>query len=234
MRRAQEIIQPAKTKRSNLLLHLLARFLMWLIGWRAQGPVPEIPKFVVVMAPHTSFWDAFVAFFMSYSLRVYPKALIKDSAFRGPWGGVLKYFGGIPIDRNRHHNTVDQAVEAIRESDEIAFAMAPEGTRKNAGYWKSGFYHIARKANVPLVLGFMDYRRKTAGRGPIFYPTGDIEADLAEIRKFYDTITACRPENVTPVRFRDRSSTDGGSRQSQGEASTRRARLEASKPHAES
>ncbi|MDZ4163819.1 MAG: hypothetical protein U1C55_01715, partial [Smithellaceae bacterium] len=96
---------------------------------------------------------------------------------------------GIPIDRSRSHNLVGQSVQAFRERDKLIMVIPPEGTRKKVSYWKTGFYHIASGANIPIVLGFLDYRRKAAGIGPTFYPTGRIEEDMQKIMTFYATIT---------------------------------------------
>ena len=196
-------MEPVRTSRSNTFLYLLANFLLWCIGWRAQGPVPKIKKFVLIGAPHTSFWDAPVGLIIAFSLRLRTTAFIKHTAFFWPFGLFLRYLGAVPVDRRLHQNMVDHAVDIIEKSDEIVPGMAPEGTRSNAGYWKSGFYYMALKAKVPILLVFFDYRRKVVGRGPILYPTGNVEADLEVIRRFYDTVTPRHPENRCPVRFRN-------------------------------
>ena len=178
--------------------------------------MPKIKKFVVIAAPHTSLWDAPIGLIIAFSLRVHATSLIKHSAFFWPLGPLLRYLGGVPVDRRLHHNMVDHAADIIAKSDEIALAMAPEGTRSNAGYWKSGFYYMALRAKVPILLVFFDYRRKVVGRGPILYPTGNVEADLDVIRRFGATVTPRHPENRCPVRFRNRVPREARDKQHQG------------------
>jgi 1-acyl-sn-glycerol-3-phosphate acyltransferase len=127
----------------------------------------------------------------------------KDALFRPPFGTVLKWLGGIPIDRSRSHNVVSQTMELFRDKEAFILAVPPEGTRKKVRHWKTGFYYIAEGAGVPIVLGFIDYRRKVGGFGPMVTPTGDIEADMKKIKAFYATITGKYPDqwdkaSVTP------------------------------------
>lgn len=149
---------------------------------------------MVIAAPHTSNWDALIMLAAAYVFRVKMKWFVKAEAFFFPLGPILRFFGGIPIDRSARNNTVSQAVEQFRQSERLILAVPPEATRKRSAFWKMGFYHIARGAGVPIVLGYLDYRRKVAGLGPAFTPTGDIEADFKVFEKFYGAITPKFPE----------------------------------------
>jgi len=175
-------------------MHGLAKLLFRLTGWKTEGTVHEPARFVVIAAPHTSNWDAFIMLTAAYIFRVKLSWFIKEAAFFFPLGSIIRFFGGVPIDRSARRNVVDHAVARFQESDRLILAVPPEGTRKKSPGWKTGFYHIARGAGVPIVLGYLDYRRKVAGLGPAFMPTGDIEADFREFAAFYATVTPKFPE----------------------------------------
>lgn len=165
-----------------------------MIGWRREGALPDIPKYVIVVAPHTSNWDFPIGLAFAFALRLKGYWLGKDSLFRWPLRGFFRWLGGIPIDRSRSSDVVAQMVRIFRERAKLIMVLAPEGTRKKVPHWKSGFYYIARGADVPIVLGFLDYLRKAGGIGPVFSPTGDIEADMEYIRAFYKTVQGKYPE----------------------------------------
>ena len=116
----------------------------------------------------------------------------KAAMFRWPFAAALRWLGGIPIDRSKSHNVVEQSIQAFHKLEKLIMVVPPEGTRKKVSYWKTGFYHIAQGANVPIVLGFLDYRRKVGGIGPTFHPTGHIEKDLQMIQAFYAAVTGKR------------------------------------------
>jgi 1-acyl-sn-glycerol-3-phosphate acyltransferase len=141
-------------------LRLLATLFLKVIGWRKEGNLPHIPKYVIILAPHTSNWDFFIGLAIAVALRLRAYWLAKDRFFRWPFHGVIRWFGGIPIDRSHSSDVVAQMVQVFKERAKLTIALAPEGTRKKVAYWKSGFYHIARSANVPIVLGFLDYLHK--------------------------------------------------------------------------
>jgi 1-acyl-sn-glycerol-3-phosphate acyltransferase len=163
-----------------------------MLGWRVEGEIPSIKKFVIIAAPHTSNWDFPISLAVAFALKAKIYWMGKAAMFRWPFGTACRWLGGIPIDRSRSHNMVEQCVLAFRERDKLIMLIPPEGTREKVSYWKTGFYHIAKGANVPIVLGFLDYRRKTGGIGPTFYPTERIEDDMQEIKAFYATITGKR------------------------------------------
>jgi 1-acyl-sn-glycerol-3-phosphate acyltransferase len=183
----------------GVLLCRLSKFYLKLSGWRRVGRMPEFPQCVMIAAPHTSNWDAPIALAMVFAFRLKAHWLVKHTAFRWPFRGLLKWLGGIPIDRTRSTDVVTQMVEELKKPAELILLLAPEGTRKKVTHWKTGFYHIASKAGVPLVLAFLDYARKEGGIGPVFQPTGNLESQMAEILKFYSTVTGKHPERMGVV-----------------------------------
>jgi 1-acyl-sn-glycerol-3-phosphate acyltransferase len=182
------------------VMHGLAKLLFRLAGWKTEGVVHQPSRFVVIAAPHTSNWDAFIMVTAAYIFRVKISWFVKDAAFFFPLGPIVRAFGGVPIDRTARRNVVGQAVARFEESDRLILAVPPEATRKKSTSWKTGFYHIARGARVPIVLGYVDYRRKVAGLGPAFTPTGDIEADFQVFEKFYAAVTPKFPDQRGAVR----------------------------------
>lgn len=174
---------------------MLVRLLLRITGWRLEGKIPEVSKCVIIGAPHTSNWDFFfgMLYKLYYGLNIH--FLMKQELFRFPFRWVFHWIGGIPVDRSAHHNMVENLGEKMKNSETFYLAIAPEGTRKEVMVWKRGFYHIARKAGVPIILAYMDYRRKVVGIGPVFYPGTDAEKDMKEIIGFYADIQAKYPGN---------------------------------------
>ena len=183
----------------RLALAPVARGLLRLCGWRVEGTLPEAQKFVVVAAPHTSNWDGWIMIVTGFAFAMRVLWLGKRELFIGPVGWALRRLGGIPLDREDAADAVREATRALAGKGRLALAIPPEATRKRAPHWKMGFYVIARHARVPIVLSFADYRRRVTGVGPAIYPTGDVAADMAAIRAFYETVTAKFPEQVGPV-----------------------------------
>lgn len=183
------------------ILSIIARWLLRASGWTPVQHVPNAPKFVIVAAPHTSNWDGLILILMAFTLRVRLHWLGKHTLFKPPLGIILRWTGGIPIDRTARHNAVEQAVQWFNNRDRAALVIAPEGTRHKTDRWKTGFYHIAQGANVPLVLGFMDYGRKSVGLGPLIEPSGDFEADMETMRQFYAGMTGRHPERMSETRL---------------------------------
>jgi 1-acyl-sn-glycerol-3-phosphate acyltransferase len=179
------------------LLCGLSKFYLKITGWRRVGRLPDIPRCVMIAAPHTSNWDAPISLAIVFALRFKASWLVKHTAFRWPFRGVLRWLGAIPIDRTKSTDVVTQMVEELKKRAELVLLIAPEGTRKKVTRWKTGFYHIACGAGVPLVLAFLDYARKEGGLGPVFQPTGDLKADMTEILKFYSTVTGRHPEKTS-------------------------------------
>lgn len=154
-------------------------------GWRVVGSLPHEPKYVLIGAPHTSNWDFLLMLLAVLKIRMDVHWLGKRSLFSGPLSGFMQWLGGIPVDRSKSNNLVAQLVDAFARRDELVVLIPPEGTRAKVDKWKSGFYYVAAGANVPILLGFVDFSRKQLGFGPLFYPTGDYASDLIEIQKFY-------------------------------------------------
>lgn len=178
----------------NKLLRWQALLLLKIFGWRTKGRLPDCRKYVVIVVPHTSNWDLPVGLVLAFALKIKPYWMGKDSIFRWPFGTLFKWLGGIPVVRSKPTGMVQQSIQVLRESEEMVLAIAPEGTRARTAHWKSGFYHIAKGAGVPIVLAFMDFRRKVGGIGPAIIPTGDIEADMKKIRAFYAGVEPRHPE----------------------------------------
>ena len=174
---------------------IIAKLILKLFGWRTQNQKPaEIKKFVAMMAPHTSNWDFVIGWLGYKSLGFSSKYLIKKEAFFFPMGGLLKSLGAIPVDRKASNSIVVQVGEQFLKRNEFILTVTPEGTRSLNKNWKRGYYYIAEHAKVPIVLCFLDYKKKLGGIGSVFYPTGNYEADLKEIEKFYENINAKYPE----------------------------------------
>jgi 1-acyl-sn-glycerol-3-phosphate acyltransferase len=171
--------------------------------WTIVGGAPNASKFVLVAAPHTSNWDFLYSIACTSALGLPLRFMAKDSLFRGPQGVLLRALGGIPIDRSKANNVVDAMVDAFARTDALALLVPPEGTRTASRYWKSGFYHIARGAGVPVALGFLDYPNKRVGIGPLLAVTGDVRADMDRVRAFYADKGAKVPANFTPPRLRE-------------------------------
>ncbi len=192
------------------LLHGPARWILRLAGWRIVGAPPALARHIVIGAPHTSNWDGVLMLLATTALQYPLHFLMKDSLFRGPLGPIARRLGGIPVDRRRSTNMVEQIVTVFRQREALALAIAPEGTRSATGYWRSGFYHIAVQAGVPIVLAYADYARREIGFGALLWPSGDIAADMDRIRAFYADKTACHPERVGPIRLREEQPSAGG------------------------
>ena len=181
------------------LLQVLSIVVLRSLGWRRSGQLPKIPKFVVIAAPHTSNWDFPIGLAIVFAFKMKMNWLGKDSLFRWPFGSFFKWLGGIPISRSKSGDIVAQMIKTFRENAKMIMVVAPEGTRKKVKYWKTGFYRIAQGADVPIVMGFIDYVRKLGGFGPALMPCGDIESDIEKIRAFYDNVTGKIPDKSTPA-----------------------------------
>jgi len=176
------------------IVRWLSILFLRITGWRTEDRVPAIPKFVLVAAPHTSNWDLPYALFVAFAIRAKIYWMGKDALFRRPFKGFFKWLGGIPVDRSKSQNVVAQMIRQFDQNDKLILTIAPAGTRKQVKQWKTGFYYIAEGANVPMVLGFLDYRRKVGGMGRVIYPTGDFGADMKAIRAFYDGVAGKYPQ----------------------------------------
>ena len=168
-------------------------FKLW--GWKVEGDFPRhLKKYIVIVAPHTSNWDFIVGILSRAYLRMgHAKYLGKDSLFKGPFGWIFYKLGGYPVDRSRHTNLVDSAAQIFHDHDTFVLALAPEGTRKKVERLKTGFWYIANKAEVPIVLCGFDYERKTVIlKEPM--DTSKIEKDMPDILAFFCTVKGKNPE----------------------------------------
>lgn len=156
-----------------------------LTGWRVRGDWPDIGKAVLVAAPHTSNWDGINMLATAGYYRVRLRWMGKQSLTRGPFGGLVRWLGCVPVDRSGAHDLVRSMAETFAREDRMILAVPPEGTRSAVRDWKSGFYHIARAANVPLILSVLDYGTRTVRLAAIVTPSGDYAADLPVIRRYY-------------------------------------------------
>jgi len=175
----------------------LARLLLFISGWTLEGDIPSLDKCVIIGAPHTSNWDLFFGLIskMYYGLNIH--FLMKDELFRFPMNLVFNRIGGIPVKRGQKNNLVEILYQRFTQKENFYLALSPEGTRGKVKQWKRGFYYIARKASVPIVLAYMDYGRKVVGVGPVFYPGKDIERDMLEIKNFYASVQPKFPDNFS-------------------------------------
>jgi len=171
-----------------------ARLIMRLSGWRVEGTLPNDGKLLIIGAPHTSNWDWVLVMLTAYSLGVRISWMAKHTLFKKPFGGIMRWLGGIAIDRRSKHGTVQQAIHNFEQKEKLVLCITPEGTRSKVREWKQGFYHIAHGADVPVVVAAFDYGRKAVRFGPTFKPTGDLETDLPIIKSFYDGVTARHPQ----------------------------------------
>ncbi len=182
-----------------------AKPLLDLSGWAFEDGVPAERKYVCVAAPHTSNWDGLLLVALAQSVGLEMSWMIKSEWVRGPMGVVLRPLGAVGIDRSARHDVVKQMIEAFAKTDDLVLTIPPEGTRKRTEYWRSGFYHIARGAHVPVVPGYLDYARKRGGLGPPIWMTGDVRADMDKIRAFYaeKAPVAAVPSQFGPIRLRE-------------------------------
>jgi len=164
---------------------LIGRMVLRLLGWRIEGELPDIPKMIVIAAPHSSAWDFVIGVGLLFALRLDVRFLGKDSLFRGPLGVFMRWVGGIPVDRDEPEGIVEAAIASFKASDRLIMALAPEGTRKRVDRWKTGFHRMALGAGVPIVPGFFDNARRVVGFGPVLMPSGDLARDLEVLTAFY-------------------------------------------------
>jgi len=203
----QVLIQSQKQSPSvHWFKRSLARATLNVLGWKTEvddSIVHSYPQYIIVAAPHTSNWDAIVGGLGFMAENIGTSIIIKKEWLSMPLvGSILSSLGAIGVDRSRSMRTVGQIVRLFKANPQFVLVITPEGTRQKVEYWKSGFYYIAQKANVPLVLGYPDYRRKVCGIAPIIvFPTGDIDADMAQFKEVYDAITPRHPQNKTEIKF---------------------------------
>jgi 1-acyl-sn-glycerol-3-phosphate acyltransferase len=184
---------------------MLSRLSMWILnilGWTVQADLPDVKKFVVIAAPHTSNWDFPLGILVGKAIKLEPHWMGKHTLFRRPFGWFFRALGGIPIHRGHSKNYIEQLADRFEHSDRLVLALAPEGTRSKTDHWKTGFHRIARAANVPIVMAYLDFGHKQVGIGDMFYPGSDVEADFERIRQFYKNRRGKNPEQASLIQVR--------------------------------
>ncbi len=172
-------------------------------GWKTDGKRPDEEKYVIIAAPHTTNWDMPFMLAMAFVFDIPVRWMGKHTLFKEPYGTFFRSLGGMPIVRHRKGGVVEQMVEAFEREPSLVLMVPAEGTRSYVEYWKSGFYHIARAANVPVCLSYLDFDKKVGGIGPTVTLTGDVEADMDKIRAFYEGKQGMYPERVGKIRLRE-------------------------------
>jgi len=167
----------------------MAKCIFKLMGWQAVGVLPPgIKKCVIIAAPHTSNWDFFYGMLFIWIMRIPAKIAIKKEVMVFPLGCILSKLGVVPIDRGsvgKRAKMVDMMVNVLQGGERSMMVIMPEGTRSYVAKWRTGFYHVAMKAQVPILFAFIDYQKKQVGLGPVFQPTGNLEEDFKKIQIFY-------------------------------------------------
>jgi 1-acyl-sn-glycerol-3-phosphate acyltransferase len=182
----------------NPVSRAFGRAVLALAGWRIEGSVPEPRRYVACIVPHTSNWDFVIGYAAKLAIGVDANWLGKHTLFRWPLGPMLRAMGGIPIDRSAAHGFVEQAADWFRRKPELVLGIAPEGTRRRVDRWKTGFYHIAREADVPIWPVALDWGAHTVRLGPLFAPTGDADADLDALQDFFRRVHGKYPGQAFP------------------------------------
>lgn len=175
------------------LLRFLSNSIMRLIGWKVEGTLPNLPKYIIIGAPHTSNWDFLLFLATIFHLKVDARYMGKAELFRGPFGWFFYWCGGIPVDRKKSQGLVEQMVEACNNSDKFILTIAPEGTRHKVKEWKRGFYHIAKGAGIPIIMAKVDGKKKAMCVGEIFHLTEDMEADMLAIQDAFKGMVGINP-----------------------------------------
>lgn len=177
----------------------ISRWYLLLRGWRFIGPPPDVPKAVIVAAPHTSNWDFLVFLAIARHFRIKVGFLGKDTLFKGPLGVLMRRWGGIPVDRSRPRAMVESVAQHFNTHDSVLLVITPEGTRGKAKVWKSGFWRIADALDVPVFMGFVDASTKTAGFGPARNIDGDPHGWMDAARLFYSDKVGLKPSRHGPI-----------------------------------
>jgi len=164
-----------------------------MLGWKIEGKLPPIKKYIIIAVPHTSMLDFVMGKLFLLSLSLDVKILMKKELFIFPFSIIIKKLGGIPVDRNRRNQTIAKMVENFRMNESYILAIAPEGTRQKVENWRTGFYHIACEADVPILPVWCDYKRKVFGIGELFYPSGNIEKDIPVLQAVFKDVTPYYP-----------------------------------------
>jgi 1-acyl-sn-glycerol-3-phosphate acyltransferase len=175
------------------MLKGIASIVLRLFGWEVTGGLPqEVKKCIIIIAPHTSQWDFIIGRLAFWHLGLKVRFLIKKEFFFFPVGPVLRWLGGLPVNRSKGASSVNQILDIFDSYDTMSIIITPEGTRKYSANWKRGFYFISQKANIPIALAYLNYQKKRGGIGPLLLPSGDFEKDFKYIEDYYRDIAGPR------------------------------------------
>lgn len=186
-------------RRGNAFSRSLGRVMLRLLGWRVAGQLPDLPRVVVVVAPHTSNLDFFIGLAVQLALGLDISWLGKHTLFLGPWSPLLRWLGGIPVNRAAPQGLIPELIRRLGHREHFLLALAPEGTRSRVARWKSGFHIIARQTGAVIVPAALDYGPREVRFGPPFTPTADLEADLSALLKFYVGVTPRHSANFERI-----------------------------------
>lgn len=183
---------PTTPRRGNRLSKSIGKFCLGVAGWRFDGGIPDVSRAVLIVAPHTSNWDFLLGVAAMYALGLRVAFLGKHTLFSWPLGSLMRWLGGIPVDRRSSGGIVEETVGLFEKRSQLILALAPEGTRSNVERWKTGFYFVALKARVPIVPVAFDYPHRLIRIGGKFEPTGNLESDLEILRSFFSGVERLR------------------------------------------
>jgi 1-acyl-sn-glycerol-3-phosphate acyltransferase len=178
-------LPPSAPRTSSRFGRWLGRTVLRLGGWNMRGELPDLPRLMIIAAPHSSAWDGVWGLAAKLALGVDVRFMAKAELFVGPLGWLLRTVGGLPIDRAARRGMVGQMADRFAASGQLWLALTPEGTRRQVARWKSGFWHIARAADVPVVCAYFHYPERVIGIGPALPTSADLDADMARVREFY-------------------------------------------------
>ena len=170
-------------------MRILSKWILKELGWRPEGSLPNFPKYIIILVPHTSMLDFMLGQLFLSSAGMNAKTLIKKELFWFPLGILLRMLGGIPVDRSRRTQTIARMVDTFAKQDSFILAIAPEGTRKKVDAWRTGFYYMANEAGVPIIPAFCDYKRKVFGIGNPFITSGQMQEDIEFLQSFFKGVT---------------------------------------------
>tara|TARA_R110001583_G_scaffold51266_1_gene160158 strand:- start:112 stop:672 length:561 start_codon:yes stop_codon:yes gene_type:complete len=184
------------------MMNQICRWIAKRGGWTLVDQLPTEKHYVLLGYPHTSNWDFILAMLFKFGTGLHFNWVAKHSLFRWPFGGLMRALGGIPVNRNRTRGFTAELALSIKQRSQMSIVIAPEGTRGYTKHWRSGFYHLARSANIPVALGYICYQSKRIGIGPVIHLSNDPDADLAKIGAFYANIGALYPAKAGKILFR--------------------------------
>ena len=191
------------TKFIGTAFKYFSRFILKITGWTLKGALPGVDKYVIIAAPHTSNWDFVYSILMAGANNIEFHWMGKHSIFKWPFGSLMKWMGGIPVQRDQSNNIVEATINIFNERETFVVAIPPEGSRSRVRYWKTGFYYIAQGAGVPVLLVYLDYEKKECGFGPLFYLSGNLEDDMCKIKDFYTGVKGKRSHLFTEASLND-------------------------------